>query len=255
MALTNHLTMVSMRLLVVLCCLSVTWAREAKPIEGAFIIKLNPEVGTSGGLSPRTIDQHELFHKRASDIEYTVRHEFKNEDAYLGLSLRVSGVFSSDAARAQLENIPGVLSVSPVYEVYLIKPPGNVTDAPAFSAMSFSNPAPLNFPTGTGNLDGALEMSGVDKLHKIGIKGRGVRVGIIDTGVDYRHPALGGGFGKGRKIAGGYSWVSDNGTLVNTTDPLATCYGGAHGSPVAGEQLSSAFYSLHAKYTRRYRRK
>lgn len=32
----------------------------------------------------------------------------------------------------------------------------------------------------------------------------------IDTGVDYNHPALGGGYGKGFKIVGGYDFVGDN---------------------------------------------
>lgn len=57
----------------------------------------------------------------------------------------------------------------------------------------------------------------------------------IDTGIDYRHPALGAGFGPGKKIAGGYSFVLDNGTLSNSPDPLATCYGGGHGTHVAGK--------------------
>jgi subtilisin family serine protease len=41
--------------------------------------------------------------------------------------------------------------------------------------------------------------------------GDGVRVGVIDTGVDYTHPALGGGFGTGFKVAGGYDFVNDDG--------------------------------------------
>lgn len=35
------------------------------------------------------------------------------------------------------------------------------------------------------------------------------QVGIIDTGVDYMHPALGGGFGSGFKVAYGYDFVGD----------------------------------------------
>ncbi len=41
----------------------------------------------------------------------------------------------------------------------------------------------------------AHKMVGIDKLHAAGIKGKGMKVAIIDTGVDYRHPSLGGGFG------------------------------------------------------------
>ena len=220
-------------LVIILFSLAVTSAREARPIEGAFVIKLYPEASSSGGLVARTIDQHELFQKRAAHLDYTIRQEFNNADAYLGLSVRMSGSMSSDAARSQLEATPGVPTVSPVYEVYLINPPGNTTDIPALSKISYPNPAPFSFPTGARNLGRALEMSRVDKLHALGIKGRGVKIGIIDIGLNYWHPALGGGHGRDHKIAGGYSWVSDNGTLVNTTDSLAICYGGAHVSHVA----------------------
>ena len=31
----------------------------------------------------------------------------------------------------------------------------------------------------------------------------------LDTGIDYTHPALGGKFGPGNKVAGGYDLVGD----------------------------------------------
>ncbi|KAK4180699.1 subtilisin-like serine protease [Triangularia setosa] len=49
--------------------------------------------------------------------------------------------------------------------------------------------------------------TGVGKLHKAGIHGKGAVVAVVDTGTDYHHPALEGGFGKGYKIAGGYDMV------------------------------------------------
>jgi subtilisin family serine protease len=53
-------------------------------------------------------------------------------------------------------------------------------------------------------------MTGVDKLHQEGHFGKGIKIGIIDTGVDYTHPALGGSFGPGNKVIGGYDFVGDN---------------------------------------------
>jgi len=52
-------------------------------------------------------------------------------------------------------------------------------------------------------------MTGVDKLHDQGFIGTGVQVGIIDSGVDFTHPALGGCFGRGCKIAGGADLVGN----------------------------------------------
>ncbi|KAI1655013.1 peptidase S8/S53 domain-containing protein [Daldinia decipiens] len=81
-------------------------------------------------------------------------------------------------------------------------------------------------------------MTGVDRLHSAGIKGKGIKIGILDTGVDYHHPALGGCFGPGCKISFGYDLVGENYTGSNTPvpddDPLATCATGGHGTHVSG---------------------
>lgn len=58
-----------------------------------------------------------------------------------------------------------------------------------------------------------------------GATGAGMRVGIIDTGVDYHHDALGGAFGPGNRVAGGYDFVNDD------ADPLDDH---GHGTHVAG---------------------
>lgn len=51
----------------------------------------------------------------------------------------------------------------------------------------------------------------------------------IDTGIDYTHPALGGGFGPGYKVVGGYDFVGNdyNGhnTPVPDPDPIDKCGG------------------------------
>ncbi|KAK1997650.1 hypothetical protein LX36DRAFT_577966, partial [Colletotrichum falcatum] len=51
--------------------------------------------------------------------------------------------------------------------------------------------------------------TGVDQLHEAGIFGKGVKVAVIDSGVDYLHPALGGGFGPGFTVSGGYDLVGE----------------------------------------------
>ncbi|MGL5094857.1 MAG: S8 family serine peptidase, partial [Planctomycetia bacterium] len=39
------------------------------------------------------------------------------------------------------------------------------------------------------------------------LTGAGYSVAVIDSGIDYRHPALGGGFGAGKKVVAGYDFV------------------------------------------------
>lgn len=58
-----------------------------------------------------------------------------------------------------------------------------------------------------------------------GVKGEGIVVGIIDSGIDYLHPALGGGIGSSFKVIGGYDFVN------NDSDPMDDH---GHGTHVAG---------------------
>ena len=79
-------------------------------------------------------------------------------------------------------------------------------------------------------------MAGVDKLHEEGYSGKGIKVAIIDSGIDYNHPDLGGCFGKGCKVSFGYDLVGDEflpGLLPQPDeDPYDNCHG--HGTHVAG---------------------
>jgi subtilisin family serine protease len=60
---------------------------------------------------------------------------------------------------------------------------------------------------------------------KLGLTGKGIKIGILDTGIDYFHPDLGGGIGAGFKVLGGYDFIN------NDNDPMDD-YG--HGTHVAG---------------------
>lgn len=57
------------------------------------------------------------------------------------------------------------------------------------------------------------------------VTGAGVTVAVIDTGIDYTQPSLGGGFGNNYKVIGGYDFYS------NDSDPMDTS---GHGTSVAG---------------------
>jgi subtilisin family serine protease len=57
------------------------------------------------------------------------------------------------------------------------------------------------------------------------VRGRGVTVAVLDTGVDYSHPDLGGGFGPGHRVVAGYDFANDD------ADPMDD---NGHGTHVAG---------------------
>ncbi|MFC0046922.1 S8 family serine peptidase [Rheinheimera tilapiae] len=65
------------------------------------------------------------------------------------------------------------------------------------------------------------------------VKGKNIRVAILDTGVDYSHEALGGCFGAGCKVAGGYDFVAKD------NDPMDVNGHGTHvASIVAGQSAT-----------------
>jgi len=65
---------------------------------------------------------------------------------------------------------------------------------------------------------------GVDFAHELGFDGTGIKIAVIDTGVDYNHPDL-LGFGNNRKVIGGYDFVDNDKTPIDTN---------GHGTEVAG---------------------
>jgi subtilisin family serine protease len=61
--------------------------------------------------------------------------------------------------------------------------------------------------------------------NQYGVSGQGITIGIIDTGIDYNHQDLGGGFGSSFKVVGGYDFFN------NDNDPIDD---NGHGTHVAG---------------------
>jgi len=131
-----------------------------------------------------------------------------------------NGVTISATARevSKVRGLPGVQGVYPDVKVSLAQQeeqPGNVAD-----------------------LVTALAQTGADIAQsELGLSGRGVHVAVIDTGVDFDHPDLGGCFGPGCRVEKGFDLVGDDfdNDLVTTPtpDPIPDDCNG-HGTHVAG---------------------
>jgi len=65
---------------------------------------------------------------------------------------------------------------------------------------------------------------GVDELQKLGYRGDGIKIAVIDTGIDYNHPDL-FGLGPDGKVIGGYDFIDNDKTPFDTN---------GHGTEVAG---------------------
>ncbi|KAF7554792.1 hypothetical protein G7Z17_g2677 [Cylindrodendrum hubeiense] len=95
--------------------------------------------------------------------------------------------------------------------------------------------------------------TGVESLHEDGMLGEGAKVGIIDTGVWYTHEALGGGFGSGFKVAGGYDFVGDKWVAGSTRtpdeDPLDQSGHGTHVAGIVAGESESGWVGVAPKST------
>jgi len=73
-------------------------------------------------------------------------------------------------------------------------------------------------------LEKSVPLIGADLPRSLGFEGEGIKIGVIDTGIDYNHPDL-FGFGPDGKVVGGYDYVD------NDEEPMDT---NGHGTEVAG---------------------
>ena len=74
-------------------------------------------------------------------------------------------------------------------------------------------------------------------INGVNVTGKGETVCVIDTGVDFMHPDLGGCYGynnvsSGCKILGGIDYCADNSTCTTVDDNVMDVYG--HGTHVSG---------------------
>lgn len=118
-----------------------------------------------------------------------------------------------------LRDIPNVIGVWPNSKAYLIAPVKRQVAVQPSTADAHT----VHWATG------------VEKLHKQGILGEGVKVGVVDSGIFYNHSALGGGFGPGFKVAGGWDLVGNGwveGAAKRPDADPADEHG--HGTHVAG---------------------
>ncbi|ODA80923.1 hypothetical protein RJ55_03883 [Drechmeria coniospora] len=82
-------------------------------------------------------------------------------------------------------------------------------------------------------------MTQINKLHEQGFTGKGIIIAVIDSGIDYMHPALGGCIGDGCLVSSSadlvgnaYKKHNESSPASSDSDPMKQCDG--HGTQVAG---------------------
>jgi subtilisin family serine protease len=98
------------------------------------------------------------------------------------------------------------------------------------SAASTAAAAPTEKPAGTIEVGAPTAydpiINAAATRSSYNVDGTGMTVAVIDTGVDYNNPALGGGFGPGNKVVAGFDFADDTGNPMATTSQ--------HGTAIAG---------------------
>jgi len=181
---------------------------QLERISRGWIFELkNPPIA-KGGARGAVRNDHQAFRQAARNAGVKFRERLAFENAFNGISVELD-----PSEVGKLSIAPNVKAVYPIHK-YSLPPTQRVTP----------------------ELATALAMTGADIVHsELGFTGRGIRVGIIDTGIDYNHPDLGGGFGPGFRVALGYDFVGDayDGSNTPVPDPFPDDCNG-HGTHVAG---------------------
>jgi minor extracellular serine protease Vpr len=188
----------------------------ASPAQNLWFVELSGAPTAGGGSLSTLKSEKQAFRDAAkkAGITYTERYAFNV--LWNGFSIKADP--SQLSAIASLSNVK---AISPVESI----------------------PIPETQPTSEPDLVTAITMTGADIAQsELGLTGAGVKVGVIDTGIDLDHPDLGGDGDPGAphpipnsRVSTGYDFVGDAFTGSNTPVPDDNpddCNG--HGTHVAG---------------------
>lgn len=193
----------------------VSDVKAAKAVPTKWLVQVSGSPTLRGGSRSAARSQQASVQDAAADagIKMSVLHSYS----------RVWNGFAVKAGQAQVAKLRNLAGVTAVYPVYNVKLPEDRAEL---------------------DLRYSLPLIQADIAQISGFKGDGIKVGVIDTGVDYNHPDLGGSgtndeeadFPNSR-VTLGYDLVGDdyNADIGNSPDPDPfpdDCNG--HGTHVAG---------------------
>ncbi|KAJ9137030.1 Subtilisin-like protein [Pleurostoma richardsiae] len=209
--------MVRISLVVTLVAAAVCVRSKASPaiIPGAYIVEYEDDH-----------DSDAFLNSIADAAEPRMKLDYK---LFKGASIQFNDIDKAEELAAEVAAMPAIKQVWPVRKYHV--PEHTVHWV---SGDSVSDAEALKRQTENDTFSPHL-MTQVNLLREQGIVGDGIKIAVIDTGVDYKHPALGGCFGPGCLVSFGYDLVGDsfNGSNTPVPDPDPFDCGG-HGSHVSG---------------------
>lgn len=184
---------------------------------GLWFVELNSDPTIEGTSLSVTKAEKKAFRDaaRRAGVKYTERRAF--DTLWNGLSIKI------DASQlSALTRLTGVKAIYPIETIAMPIPLEEATNPELFTALA---------------------QTGADVAqNELGFTGAGIKVAVMDTGIDYDHPDLGGCFGPGCRVVTGWDFVGDDydANPANATynpvpapdDDPDDCAG--HGTHVAG---------------------
>ncbi|KAI2477041.1 subtilisin serine protease pr1c [Pyrenophora tritici-repentis] len=194
-------------------------------VPGAYLVEFED---TDADRFPTTCD---AFYKNLTSCSIAAHPRLDlNHELFKGASFKLGDGHDGEDT---LNLIKSFSCVKQIWPVRLVSRP--VADVSLGNGYTQSIPQRTHQKRGIQDSYLPHVIGGVDKLRAQNLTGKGIFIGVIDGGVDFMHPALGGGFGAGFKISAGEDLVGSAYDGKNTPVPGGKpmdCYG--HGTHVSG---------------------
>ena len=182
----------------VLSAVTDNGAKRRNVVPGGYIVEFEDVMSVasdvclkseSEGLPLTCLQTKSSFYKSLSDKNMDATHRMDlSSSLFKGLSFHVDTGLDQAVVAQDIQAMPLVRKVWPI----------SLYDTQGFATAPYTNES--NSTSSSDTFSTHL-MGHVDKLHAEGLTGNGTFVAVIDTGIDYLHPALGGCFGPGCKVA------------------------------------------------------
>lgn len=166
-------------------------------------------------------DEHKVFEKflvsksKEKSSTYSIKYSYYN--TYNGVAMTIKGT--------DIESLLESGVVKAIWKDETVKIDPVSTEVATYSVKDDSSRMVTSTP-----------LVGVDKLRNEGITGEGIKVGVIDTGIDYNHPDLKDNY------KGGYDYIDDD------SDPMETTYDDWIESGEEEYAGTSSYYTYHGTH-------